>query len=77
MNKERRKVIESLLRQCDLVKCTMEISKDQEDYAYECLPENLQNTEKGEKMQSNIDDLESALSSIEEVVSSLQDIIER
>jgi chromosome segregation ATPase len=50
--------------------------RDAEQEAFDNLPESLQESEKGEKMQENIDALESALDSINEALDDLEQTIE-
>lgn len=68
MNKQRRKEIESLICKVEEVKCSIQTLKAEEEDAYENLPEPLQESEKGDRMQDAIDSLDNAEDSIDEVI---------
>ena len=55
----------------------IEMLKDEENEAYENLPESLQDSEKGERMQYSIDALEEAYDQIDEAVGQLETAIEQ
>lgn len=73
MNKDVRKEIQELIEQLDAIKTRVEELRDDEDNKYSNLPDSLQNSEKGEKMQEAIDNLDSASGSIEEAMDFLQE----
>ena len=50
---------------------------EEEREAYENMPEQLQETERGSAMYENVDDLESAESDLDDIISNLQGILER
>lgn len=91
MNKERRKELSKAICHLEKAKGEIESAKEiietckyEEEEAYDCLPESLQEGEKGDMMQENIDSLDEAFSIIEdwpddidEAISSVQEAIDR
>jgi ABC-type transporter Mla subunit MlaD len=77
MNKARRKAIEEIIDQLGTLKEQIESVCEEEQEAYDNLPESIQYSERGEAMSEAASDLEDAASSIDDVMSTLQDIIER
>ena len=77
MNKARRKAIEEIIDQLGTLKEQIESVCEEEQEAYDNLPESIQYSERGEAMSETTTDLEDAASSIDDVMSTLQDIIER
>lgn len=85
MNNERRKLIaraiatiEKLGTEIEFALETLEEAKSEEEEAYEAMPESLQSNERGQSMQSAIENLQSAIDQLEEwraedVVSSLEE----
>lgn len=74
MNKERREcigAITNVLRECS---STLENVKDDEDYAREQIPENLQNTDKYIKSEEASDVLDSAINGLEDVINTLDEL---
>ena len=77
MNKARRKAIEEIVDQLGELKEQVELLSEEEQEAYDNLPESIQYSERGEAIGENATDLEDAASSIDDVMSTLQGIIER
>ncbi|HEY8096982.1 MAG TPA: hypothetical protein VIE65_12945 [Methylobacter sp.] len=73
MNKNRRKTISEIADRITGLKTDIEIVRDEEQEAYDALPESLQGGDKGQAMQSAIDALENAINSLDEVESSLEE----
>lgn len=74
MNAKRRKKIEKLLfTQLEDIKTAIESIRDEEEEAYDNLPESLQDGERGDKMQEAMDNLENAASGIDDVLDYLND----
>lgn len=75
MNKPRRnelnKIIDSLYELQDKI----DSLKDDEETAFDNLPESLQYSEKGETMETIIQYLEDALDNIEEAISNIDDAV--
>lgn len=68
MNKTRRKAIEKVVEQ--LLECeeAMENIRDEEQEAYDNLPESLQDSEKGEAMTEWVDAMDDSLGAIREAI---------
>ena len=73
MNKERRKRINDIIdRLNDIQSEVVELQEEEQD-AYDCLPESIQESERGEAMMDAVDNLESAASNLEDAVSYLEE----
>lgn len=70
IRKEIAKHIEALIEITD----KLESIRDDESEKYDNMPDGLQNSERGEKMQEAIDNLDSTISAIEEAVEYLENI---
>lgn len=77
MNKQRRKEIQALINSLEEIKYQIEELKEQEEEAFDNLPESIQYSEKGEAMESAIDYLDSAALDIENVTDNLQSATEQ
>lgn len=77
MNKERRKAIEEIIEQLGTLKDQLESISEEEQQAFDNLPEPFQYSERGDAMMEVVSDMEDATSSIDDVMSILQDITER
>ena len=64
----RREAIDDLIEQLENIQQQIETLKDEEQTAYDNLPETLQCSERGETITEAIDNLESAESSVEETI---------
>lgn len=73
MNKQRRKIINGAITKLEEAQIELESVKDDEEEAFNNLPESLQSGDRGEAMSEAIDNLESAISSIEEAADYLRD----
>ncbi len=68
MNKARRKVIDKALQNlADLLLILQEVKEDEET-AFENMPESLQEGEQGEKMQACIENLDEGVSALESAI---------
>ena len=76
MNAPRRKSIQEVIDQFEDLKSTIESLRDEEQEAYDNLPENLQGSERGEAMSEAADSLDSACDSMDEVLEYLTSAIE-
>lgn len=76
MNKQRRKTIEEVIGLLEDAKSTLETITEEEQEAYDNLPEGIQDSERGETMYNNVSEMEEASSTLEDVISQLQDVIE-
>lgn len=91
MNKDRRKELSKAIgllngakESIEGAKTIIETCKDEEQECYDGLPESMQEGEKGDAMQENIDDLDEAYYNIEdwpdtvdETVKKIQEAIDR
>ena len=76
MNKTQRNQIEKWIDSLNEIKEGVESMIEEENEKYENMPENLQDSERGEKMYEGIENLESASSSLEEAIDSLESAAE-
>ena len=76
MNKAQRNKIEKWIDSITEIKEGVESMIEEENEKYENMPENLQDSERGEKMYEGIENLESASSSLEEAIDSLESAAE-
>ena len=77
MNKIRRNELGNILERLDALMCDLETIKDNEQEAYDNLPESLQSSDRGDLMCENIDDLESAYDNLQDVCDKINDIVYR
>lgn len=75
MNKQRRKAIEKISDKLEELQAELQMLKDEEEEAYDNLPESLQDGEKGEAMQEAIEYLDNADSFIEDAKDALNDAV--
>ena len=71
MNKDRRKRIQNIIDQLTDLE-----TEDEEQEAYDNLPESLQECEKGERMSDAIDSLDHAFCSVGDTISYLDEAIQ-
>lgn len=76
MNKQRRKTIEEVIGLLEDAKSTLETITEEEQEAYDNLPEGIQDSERGETMYNNVSEMEEVSSTLEDVISQLQGVIE-
>ena len=74
MNKSRRKQIQEALSLIEKAYDLLTDAKDEEEMAFENLPESLQESERGTTMQDNVDNLDMAVTSLEEAKDALENI---
>lgn len=75
MNKERRKWLEKTIEALEEQRAELESIYEEEQEAYDNMPESLQDSERGQTLYDNIDALESATSDLDDVISNLQEIL--
>ena len=73
MNRDRRKWITEVVGRFQGIRNEIELIRDEEQEAFDSLPESLQDGERGDMMQQAIDHLEEALQAIEEAESQLEE----
>ena len=74
MNNERRKALEEINETIGGLLAQVEELRDQENEAYDNLPESFQNSARGEAMQTAIDNLDYLQSSLEEAAGYIEEI---
>lgn len=74
MNKEQRARLAEILDQLNGALCEIENIKDEEESKYDNLPENFQDSERGEAIQDGIDALDDTLSYLSDAIDSLENI---
>lgn len=74
MNKQRRKRLEEAFNLIDQAKDILEEVKDEEQDAYENLPENFQNGDRGEEMQGYIEMLDEAYGYLDDANSVIEQV---
>jgi prefoldin subunit 5 len=77
MNKQNRKDLERAL---NLINQAMEVIsavKEEEEEKYDNLPEGIQDSERGESFQENIDNLDYAISDLDSVIEYVDNVINR
>ncbi|MBR4499795.1 MAG: hypothetical protein IKP11_04575 [Paludibacteraceae bacterium] len=78
MNAARRKEIERAIDLLYQAKEIIENVRDDEQDAYDNMPESLQYSERGERMSENVDALDNAADyDIEDIITNLNEIIEQ
>lgn len=76
MNRDRRKRLGKLLDKLIDLKTELAEICDEEQEAYDCMPESLQESEKGMKVDEGICSLQEAVSSFDEIEINIQSAIE-
>lgn len=76
MNAKRRKEIEKLSAQIEEIKIAIDSLRDDEQDAYDNLPDSLQETERGQKMESAIEALDYASDDLQECLDHLLEAVE-
>lgn len=77
MNKQRRRELENIADVLSDCLNRLEYVKDDEQEAYDNLPESLQYSEKGEIMQENVDDIDMIISDLDQVFCGINDLINK
>lgn len=75
MNKERRKNLEKVQEKLLEVQADLQWIREEEEDAFDNLPESLQDSEKGESMQEAISTMEEIDSSIQDAIDSLSELV--
>lgn len=76
MNKINRKQLSDLISRIETIRDELDEIKDGEEEKFDNMPENLQDSEKGETLSEIIDFLDSASESLNECVESIQSAID-
>ncbi len=75
MNAARRKVLEKISGEILDLTERIQIVRDEEEDAFDNLPDNLKDAEKGEKMSDAIDKMEDAISSLEDTADLINNLV--
>lgn len=77
MNKQRRKALEKIIGKLEELKEEIETIQEEEQEAYDNIPESLNDTDRANQMYENIDALEEVASNIQDYgIDALQEILE-
>lgn len=76
MNKQRRKMLAEAVDKLNEAMSIVEDARNDEQDAFDNMPESLQYSERGEQMEENISYLEDATDQIDNAISTLQEIID-
>lgn len=76
MNKARRKNLASLSEEIETLRSLVESVMEEEQEAFDNLPEGIQYSERGERMEEIISYIEYAVSNLEEACENLQEAID-
>lgn len=74
MNKDRRKKILDIVEKANQIKTELEAINDEEQNVYDSMPENLQNSMRGEDSENAIDCMTEAGERITEFIEALEEI---
>lgn len=77
MNKARRKWLEDIIGKLEEQKDELYQLYEEEQEAYDNMPESLQESERGQIAPEFVDSLETEHGSLEDVITNLQEILER
>lgn len=74
MNDNRRKQLNTIADQLDALLTSLEIVRDEEQGAYENLPDSLQQTESGQKSEAAVEVLDEHIDTINQIADSLREL---
>lgn len=74
MNVKRRNIVKNIIKQIGSISDQIEEVKDDEQEAFDNLPENFQDGKKGQDIVMMIDILEQAIDQLSDIVPTLEDI---
>lgn len=72
MNKARRKKLQELLEQLVTIKDELDMVQEEEQEAFDNLPESLQYSERGQQMEQAIENMSSACDYLDDVISCIE-----
>lgn len=76
MNNNRRARLNEVKKKIAAILCTIEEIRDEEEAAYENLPESLQVSERGERMYEAIEGLQDLYDNLESAADDIESIVE-
>lgn len=77
MNKDRRNRISKCIEQLEEIKSELEYIMDEEQDAFDNMPESLQYAERGDIMQECIDGISDAIDGFDDIIDQLNEVIEK
>lgn len=75
MNKERRKKIKNIIHELEFISSELTSVKDDEEFAFDSMPEGLQSSMRGEESEEAIEFMDKAIEQIDQALENLEDII--
>lgn len=76
MNRDRRDKLSDILVDLEAAKSDLEEIIDEEQEAFDNLPDNLQCSSRGEEMESGLDELRESFEKLEEVIEHINNVVE-
>lgn len=76
MNKARRKKLQELMKQLESIKDELNEVQEEEQDAYDNLPENLQYSERGQQMEQAVENMSSAADYLDDIISCIEEAME-
>ena len=77
MNKPRRNKIAEIVSRLEAIRADLDNIREDEQYYLYSVPENLQNSERYQRSEEAVSDMENVDSSLEDIIDQLNDIIEQ
>jgi len=77
MNKQRRKALQNILERLDEIRSDLSDVVTEEQDAFDNMPEGLQYSEKGEAIEENAQELETAVDDVSIAFDAIQGVLER
>lgn len=74
MNKSRRATLNMIVNAIEELKTQLESVRDDEQDAFDNMPESLQESERGETMQEAIDNMEYAIDNLDDAIDNLNEV---
>ena len=75
MNAARRKLLADILDRLSSIKAEIDELKDLEQEAFDNLPEGIQGSERGEKIQANVEIMDDAVNSIDDLEEQIGELL--
>lgn len=75
MNNARRKWLKDVISSLEYARDELDFLAEEEERAYDNLPDNIQDSEKGNIMYENVDVLQTAASDIADILDSITEIV--
>ncbi len=73
MNKLRRKALAAIMERLEEVKADLEMVAEEEEEAFDNIPESLEGTERYEAAEAAVENLQEAISSFEDLLSYIEE----